>query len=286
VPVDIDAAEQFMFANARLLDRHRLAALLHGAPVEPALGALRAYGNPDGGFGHALEPDVRGPDSEPASTLHALEVLIALGVADDPIVAAAAAWVATIADRDGGVPFVLPTAARYPHGPWMVPSDGGSHLTFALAGALHELGAADPWLARATDWCWTKLARPAELSAYWVKFALDFLDRVPEPDRAVAAIEILAPHLGPDGSLPVPGGTDDERLTPLTLSERPGGRSRALFSEAQIAADLDRLAAGQQDDGGWTFDWLGWSPGQIVEWRGGVTLRALSQLLAHGRLVR
>ena len=144
--VDVDSAERFVLANARLLDRHRLAVLLHGAPVAPVLDALRAYRNPDGGFGHALEPDVRAPESEPAATLHALEVLAGIGALEDPMVADAAAWVATIADPDGGVPFVLPTAAAHPHAPWMVPSDGGSHLTFAIAGALWEAGSSEPWL--------------------------------------------------------------------------------------------------------------------------------------------
>jgi hypothetical protein len=78
--------------------------------------------------------------------------------------------------------------------------------------------------------------------------------------------------------------TENERLTPLTLSEHPSGRSRALFTEAQIESDLDRLESGQRGDGGWEFDWLGWSPGQTVEWRGLVTLRALETLQAHGRL--
>ncbi len=284
MPVDVDAAERFVLANARLLDRHRLAVLLHGAPVAPVLDALRAYRNRDGGFGHALEPDVRAPESEPASTLHAFEVLAGVGAVDDPMADDAAAWIATIADPDGGVPFVLPTAAASPHAPWMVPSDGGSHLTFALSGALWEAGSSEPWLRRATDWCWAKLQRPDELSAYWVKFSLDFLDKVPDGARTSAAIEGLRPRLAADGSVPVPGGTEDERLTPLTLSERPGGRSRALFSDDQIEADLDRLERGQHADGGWTFDWLGWSPGQAVEWRGAVTLRALATLAAHGRI--
>ena len=96
-----------MFATARLLDRRRLAVLLHEAPVAPVLEALRAYRNPDGGFGHALEPDVRGPDSEPAAALHALDVLSEVGALDDPMVAGCAAWVSSIADADGGVPFVL-----------------------------------------------------------------------------------------------------------------------------------------------------------------------------------
>jgi hypothetical protein len=284
MPVDVDSAERFVLANARLLDRHRLAVLLHDAPLAPVLDALRAYRNPDGGFGHALEPDVRAPESEPAATLHALEVLAEIGAFDDPMVTNAAAWVATIADPDGGVPFVLPTAAARPHAPWMVPSDGGSHLTFAIAGVLWEAGSSEPWLRRATEWCWAKLQRPDELSAYLVKFSLDFLDHVPDEGRARTAIENLRSRIGVDGSIPVPGGTENERLTPLTLSQRPGRRSRALFTDDQIEADLDLLQQSQQDDGGWTFEWLAWSPGQSVEWRGAVTLRALATLRAHGRI--
>lgn len=191
---------------------------------------------------------------------------------------------AAIADPDGGVPFVLPTAARHPHAPWMVPSKGGSFLTFALAGALWEAGCSEPRLQSATQWCWATLEHPDKLSAYSVKFALDFLDKVPDQARATAVVEDLRARITSDGSLPVSGGTENERLTPLTLSERPAGRSRILFTDEQIQADLDRLENGQQDDGGWTFDWLAWSPGQSVEWRGAVTLRALTTLGAHGRI--
>jgi hypothetical protein len=261
-----------------------LAVLVGGAPVSPVLDALRAYRNPDGGFGHALEPDVRAPESEPSSTLHALDVLDQVGALDHPMVADAAAWIATIAEPDGGVPFVLPTAAAHPHAPFITPSPGGSFLTFALAGRLWRAGSGEPWLRRATDWCWAKLERRDELGAYAVRCALDFLDAVPDEQRAGAAIERLRPRLGPDGSMPVTGGTENERLTPLTLSPRPGGRSRVLFTDDQIEADLDRLEQEQQDDGGWTFDWIGWSPGQSVECRGAVTLDALITMRAHGRV--
>lgn len=284
MPCDLPSAERFILTNARLLDRHQLAVLLHGRPVAPVLDALRAYRNPDGGFGHALEPDVRAPQSEPSSTFHALEVLIRVGAGGDPMVTDAAAWVATAADADGGVPLVLPAAAAHPRAPWMVPSDGGSHLTFAFAAALRAARSPEPWLSRATDWCWAKLERPDELSAYWLKFALEFLDEVEDAARAEAAIERLRPRIDHDGTVPVPGGTDGERLTALTLSPRPGARSRALFTAAQIEADLDRLEQAQQEDGGWTFDWLAWSPGQSVEWRGAVTVRALATLGAHGRI--
>ena len=284
MPIDIDAAERFVHTNARLLDRHRLAVLLRGAPVDPVLDALRAYRNPDGGFGHALEPDVRDPASQPASVVHALDVLEGVEALDDPLVSSAAAWVGAIAEPDGGVPFVLPTAAAHPRAPWMVPSSGGSFLTFALAAQLTLAGSEEPWLDRASDWCWAELDRGDELSANAVKFALDFLDTVPDEARANAAIERLRPRLDADGSIAVGGGLEDERITPLALSERPGARSRALFTQEQIEADLDRLEHEQQEDGGWTFDWLAWSPGQTVEWRGALTLWMLFKLRAHGRL--
>jgi hypothetical protein len=284
MPIDIEAAEQFMLANARVLERHHLAVTLHGAPVEPVLDALRPYLNPDGGFGHALEPDVRGPESEPVAVQHALEVLVEIGATNHPLLTDAAAWVASVSDPDGGVPFVMPDATRYPRAPWMEPSDGGSQLTFVIAALLWEAGWSEPWRERATEWCWRQLEGEEPLRGFRVKFAMDFVDSVPDDERARAALERLGSALGPDGSVPVPGGIENERITPLTLSERPEGRSRSLFSEQQIEADLDALEAGQQDDGGWMFDWLAWSPGQAVEWRGIVTLRALRTLRAHGRL--
>jgi hypothetical protein len=286
-PVDVEAAERFVHSNARLLDRHRLAVVLHGAPVGPVLDALRAYRNPDGGFGHALEPDIRAPASEPSATAHALVVLAEVGALDDPMLGDAAGWVASVAEPDGGVPFSLPAAADYPHAPFLTlpAAPGGSFLTFALAGVLWEAGSGEPWLERATDWSWARLESPGELEAYGVKCALDFLDRVPDEARALAAIECLRSHLAVDGSIPVRGGAENERLTALTLSDRPQRRSRALFTEEQLDACLVELERSQEPDGGWTFDFGVWSPGQLAEYRGLVTLLALTTLKAHGRLL-
>lgn len=63
-----------------------------------------------------------------------------------------------------------------------------------------------------------------------------------------------------------------------------GERSRALFTDEQTEADLDRLERERQDDGGWTFDWTAWSAGQSVDCRGVMTELVLATLRAHGRL--
>ena len=56
----LDAAERFVLRDARLIDRHRFAHQFRGAPGAAVVTALRPYANPDGGFGNALEPDLRG----------------------------------------------------------------------------------------------------------------------------------------------------------------------------------------------------------------------------------
>ncbi|MDZ5620977.1 hypothetical protein [Nocardioides bizhenqiangii] len=282
--IDIDAARQFIHANGRVLERHRLATLLDGAPTEPLLTALRAYRNPDGGFGHALEPDVRCPGSQPAATLQALEVMLEAGVTDDPMLDDAARWVAAVALADGGVPTVLPSADGHPRAPWMEPGDVSGFLTFALAGKLWQAGVGKGWLDAASEWCWRELEGEEPAGGYTVKFAIDFLDAVPDPPRAAAALERLRPALDADGCLDVPGGTENERLTPLDFSPHPGLPSRALFTDAQIRADLDRLEAGQREDGGWTVEYLQWSPGAALDWRGIATVLALGVLRANGRL--
>jgi hypothetical protein len=151
--IDLDAAEQFVHANARLIDRHRLAVLLHGAPAGPVLDALRAYRTPDGGFGHALEPDVRCPGSQPSAVLQALEILAGLGELDDPLVGEIGDWLTAITNPDGGVPTVLPSAEGHPRAPWMVPAPESGFLTYALAAKLWQAGSSHPWLEAATGWC-------------------------------------------------------------------------------------------------------------------------------------
>ena len=79
-------ARDFMLRNARLVDRHLFACLFEGASNEPIRDALRAYRNPDGGFGNALEPDKRCPESQPVDAEVALKTLDLVDGFDDPMV--------------------------------------------------------------------------------------------------------------------------------------------------------------------------------------------------------
>jgi hypothetical protein len=283
MPVDRAAAETFIWSTARLVDRHRYAMSFEGGPAEPVIAALRGYQNSDGGFGHALEPDLRGPESQPGPTLYALEILEEAGMTGSDTGVAARAWIARVADPDGGVSSVLPGYEAYPHAPWWTP-EPGSFLTFGLAAVLHAVGVEDDeWLTRATDWSWRAIEGERQPSAYWLKYACAFLDSVPDEDRACAALKRLSHAVDPTAIAPG-GGTEGEALRPLDLSPQPASRSRALVTERHIEAHLDTIENEQRDDGGWMFDWPAWSLAQTADWRGIVTIRALSWLRDNGRL--
>ncbi len=281
--VRIGSAIQFVYANARLLDRRRLEHLTATASADAVLGALTPYQNPDGGFGHALEPDMRGPGNEPSATMLALETILELDVTAHPMIDAAANWIAATASPEGTLPQMSATGGTYPHAPFIEPG-GPTFLTFALVGALWRTETRNAWLDRATNWCWRELENDARPFAYTVVFGLRFLDAAPDVNRALHIIDRLRPLLDEDGCIPVAGGVEGERVTPLDMSGRSGSRSRSLFTEAQIAADLDRLEREQREDGGWDFDFLHWSPGQVNDWRGSYTVSNLRRLLHHDRI--
>jgi hypothetical protein len=107
---------------------------------------------------------------------------------------------------------------------------------------------------------------------------------VPDRARADALLDRLGARLPADGLLRVDAGTEGEVIRPLEVAPWPGHAARGLFGDAVIEQELDRLAAEQQDDGGWTFSWAEWNAAVAWEWRGAVTVAALRTLRAYGRL--
>ncbi|MGH3060075.1 MAG: hypothetical protein ACRDNA_01525, partial [Gaiellaceae bacterium] len=92
----------------------------------------------------------------------------------------------------------------------------------------------------------------------------------------------LGEYVPEDGRLRVVGGLPNEALWPLDLAPEPGRPARTLLDEAVLAADLERFAAEQEEDGGWTVDFQSYSPAAELEWRGYATVRALSVVRRNG----
>lgn len=288
--VRVADAEEFVYTHGRLLERRRVDLLLHGGGTEGVLAALGAYRNPDGGFGHGLEPDVRSPKSEALSTLAALDLLAGWDLAEHPWVRSGLEWVASTSGLDGSVPFVTEASLGWPHAPWVQPGPGGSHLTYGFAAAALLTGFSGGWAEAASDWCRLRLSRRATsgvLPAYEAKYALRFLAadglRTESADSPILAA--LRERMSADGSLPVEGGAEDESIHAVDLVHQPwtvpfpsdllGG----LVPAAVMSRDRRWLASAQEADGGWSVEWPAWSPAPGLEWRAIRTVGALEMLI-------
>jgi hypothetical protein len=195
-------------------------------------------------------------------------------------------WIATIANDDGGIPFVLATAAAYPHAPWWTPTaDPPSSLlmTAGVLAAAHRLGLAHPWMDGAAAYVWDALQSLSLSDPYAFRYTVHFLDATPDRARADAEIARLRTRVPADGVLKVEAGTEGETLGALEVAPRPGHAGRALFPDALIDQELGHLEDRQQPDGGWDFSWAAWNPAAAFEWRGVVTLEALTTLRAYER---
>ena len=292
--IDLSAAADFMATHARVLDRRRFELLYGGADPAGALAALDGYRNPDGGYGWGLEADLRSPESQPGAALHAFEVFEEIAPATAPQAAALCDWLESVTLPDGGLPMALPVGLAAGSAPWWQgadPSVSSLQITTITAANAHRVAAHDaavaahPWLERATRYCLDAIAALDDTPfAYVLAFSIGFLDAVHDSrPEAPDLLRRLGAHVPADGLIRVRGGTEDEVLRPLDVAPCPDRPARQLFADGVIEADLDRLAAGQQDDGGSTVDYLKISPAGSLDWRGYATVRAVDILRRNGR---
>ncbi|TFV51781.1 hypothetical protein [Blastococcus sp. TF02A-35] len=293
--VDLAAAGRFLAGSARVLDRRRFQLSFEGGGTGPVLAALDAYRNADGGYGWGLEPDLRSATSQPGGALHALETLAEVGRDGAERALAVCDWLGRANLPGGGLPFALPVpdpAACAPFWASADPTRPSLQITAVVAATAHRVAAAvpavgeHPWLTSATDHCLAAVERiDAGTHAMELAFAVQLLDAVaalrPEAVELVDRVRTLVPD---DGLLHVAGGAPDELMRPLDFAPLPGGPARSLFAPEVVEAELDRLAAGQQDDGGWRVDFDSYSPAAALEWRGHRTVQALTLLRDNGRL--
>ncbi|MBK1788527.1 hypothetical protein [Prauserella cavernicola] len=296
----LERARDFLLLNARLLER-RLAELWLGEPAPAAahavLAALAAYRNPDGGLGHALEPDARAPESQPLAVdfaLRVVEQVLDSPAGDDPgvraeITAFAASlvpYLESVAAPSGGLPIVLPSVARYPRarhwGDGVFPP--GLNPTAGIVTCLRRAGVRADWLDAADVFCRERVDALTDLDGHAAHNALHYLGHAPDRPWALAHRDAIAARLGelPYFHLyPGEGYGLTYGLTPLDIAPLPQDPLRELIPAGAVAAHLAELAAGQQTDGGWALSWEPPGPAAELEWRGVVTLQAARVLAAN-----
>ncbi|CAM3174803.1 hypothetical protein [Stackebrandtia soli] len=296
----LERATTFVYTHARLLER-RVAELEFGRKsgaraALAALEALEAYRNADGALGQALEPDVRAPESQPLAIDFGLAVAERLQRhADDAAVSGRIArftagfvpFLASVTSEEGGVPIVTPAAADHPRaahwGDCRFPA--GLNPTANIVVRLRALGVHGDWLDRAEAFCVKEIDRlvsTGDFDGHALENLLRFLGAARDRKWADAHRATIAARIQ-DLRFFNLYPSADYGVSPLDIAPDPDDPTRELFPSDAIAAHLDALAAGQSDDGGWRLTWEPPAGAATAEWRGVVTVNAISVLRRNGR---
>ena len=272
----LDYARTFMLTNARLLERQLFLYCFENGPREPVLAALQAYQNPDGGFGHGLESDVRCPGSQTLAVEKAFEMLAMVGAMDHPMVMKACDFLEKVSTAEGGVPFVLPASKGYPHTPWM---EGPEHPpaslnpTASLVGMLLQNDVRHAWVERATQYCHKNIPEMDSNQFHDILPVVRFLQNYSDTAWAAAQLERISAIVRRSGTVELDPDADGYVQKPLDWAPEPDSFFRPVFNDETIALHLKVLAARQQPDGGWPISWQALGPGPELEWRGWMTIR-------------
>jgi hypothetical protein len=108
----------FIFQNGRLLERKLFEAFFEDGSTDACLKALRAYQNPDGGFGNGLEPDLLCPESSPIAMETAFYYMDMIDCPEPEIIQPCLSWLEAQLKSDGTLPAPPESLNQYPHQPW------------------------------------------------------------------------------------------------------------------------------------------------------------------------
>jgi hypothetical protein len=298
-PASFTHAQEFLLQHARPLERARFRFHFQNGPAAEVRSALAAFQNDDGGFGRALEPDLRLPASSAIATTQAFQYLRETGVpARDPLVQAAVRWTQTAFDRAlDRWPAVPSEVNNWPHAPWWTWSAPGQPEFTAnpgiefVAHLWRYREAVDPAFlsditARAEALVARLPARP-EMHDLLCVIQLAETPSVPAVLRNQAAR--YARQAGPAIVSHDPEAWMGYGVKPLLLAPRANSLLSPLLGDS-IKANLEFEIRRQTADGAWAPNW-NWGgffpqdwPQAELEWKGVLTLKALLSFRSYGDL--
>ncbi len=282
---DFERSRAFLCEHGRVLECRVFERLFESGSVEAVHAALAAYRNPDGGFGHALEPDARVAASQPLFAEFALRTL---ALADADRVEGAGvlfSFLEKATTGEGGVPSLFASArsaARAAH--WTEPDPRASlAATGVIAGTLRGFGLAHPWLDRATQFCVDLVRAGAIGEAHAVRGGALLCETLP-PALAGELEPRLEAALRGAQWFALDPPVQRYALTPLDFAPTPDSPFVRWFGRDRIESHLDDLLARRAEDGGWPVLWVPPPGAALGEWRARRTLEALRWLRDWGRL--
>lgn len=274
MPINLKAARDFVYANGVLWERALFAYLFQDGVVERLHACLYAYKNHDGGFGHALEHDIRCPESHPLALEFLLGMMSKCGVSAGTLLDGTAEWLESNRESDGSLK--NPTALLdYPHAPWW--NDGGQTAPDSIVGNLARFGLATDSLLETTALYADAHLDDAKIRANdWLFMAYHAYDYY----SAVTAIPGYGErwHATMDNIAACAASAKPEQYYELLSYARTSDSPvAAALPDGLLTTMLDHLENSQRDDGGW-HDEHG-----LPQWYAYTTILVLNGLRLQGR---
>ena len=273
--IDMQAARDFVYQEGVLWERAMFAYLFQDAPAERVQACLRPYQNPDGGYGNALEHDVRCPDSHPLALEFLLRALADTGLPPGDLLEGVVAWLENNLEEDGSLQ--NPDAVLdYPRAPWW--NEGGQTMPDSIVGNLTVHGLVTPALATSTRrWVAENLTLRKIANNDWLFMAYhayDYfmnVDDFPDVDQFRAAT--VANIIKCAENLP-----RNQYYSFFSFAPGPESPVAQAAPPGLIDGFLDALESDQRDDGGWN------DQHDLPQWRPFTTIQVMLALRRFGRL--
>lgn len=298
-----EKAKIYLYTNGRPLDQRRFEYHFDGGSQAAVLEALSAFQNEDGGFGHALEPDLRTEASSVIATSTAFGILREVGIsARKSAVQLGVQYLLDSFDAEKGVwPIVPPEVENAPHAWWWSYEDSAKNFgnflvnpRGAIAGHLqHYCNLVPPDFLKTV-----KAAVMEQLDTYTDSIALHDFDcylGLAEADNLAQdekqkIVDKLAQLLPNSLELDRSKWRAGEVFKPLVAAPMPDSALSGQIDEALIQENLDIEIESQLEDGSWPLGW-DWSPIDQAawnaaerDWKGNIVVSKLRTFEAYGRL--
>lgn len=296
-PARRDHAVAYLTTHARPLERALYAWHFANGSPDAVLTELAKFQNPDGGFGHSLEPDIRLADSSVIATTIAFQLFRDLGTpAGHPMIERACAYLRATYDAEHKVWFIIPpNVSDAPHALWWeFRPNPAQHLInprAEIAAYLHDYAKHFPAALRNTVTAAVvdHLLALNEIEMHDLLCYLRFAAAPTLPDAVRAAIQPKLTALVQHTVASDPAQWSGYGMQPLDVAPTPDSPYRALFANL-IDANLDLRIDQQSEDGSWQPPWS-WGdlhpntwPQARQDWAGVLTLKNLLLLRAYARL--
>jgi hypothetical protein len=295
-----DASRKFIETSARPLEIARFHHAFDGGPEKSVSDSLKQYQNPDGGFGHALEPDFRASESSVLCTSLAFQILRSIHAnPDDDLVSSGIAYFLNTLDRTEAHWRIIPRMVQdSPHAPWWDQAGRQSDFdpfslnpTAEILGYLYDYLEEQhhPVLSLVSQRVINQLSGLQQIEMHELLCCLRLLQTQHLPEEIERPVHQKLLQLV-DGTI----STDPEQwkgygLRPLQVVDRPESPFMA-GREASVAANLDYEITTHNADGSWspTWTWGGMYPDDWIiasrQWSGVLTLDKLLLLKRFHRI--